>query len=114
MAALEGRASALSITRFLRDGAWREGPVVPVVAARPLRWISPNALVPGPAAVGPFVARVAQFVRSGRLEVRQGERILHEERRRELVPNRPLHLGGGWVRAVAPEGGPVTVAVVTA
>jgi thioredoxin reductase len=114
VAALEGRASALSIARFLREGVWREGPVVPVLVARPLRWISPNALVPGPAtAAGPFVARVAEFVRGGRLEVRQGERILHQERRRALVPNRPLHLGGGWVRAVVSDGGPVTVAVVT-
>jgi thioredoxin reductase len=116
VAALEGRASAASIARYLREGAWRAGPVVPVLVKKPLRWISPNALAPGPAmaAAGPFVARVAEFVRSGRLEVRQGERILHEERRRGLVPNRPLHLSSRWVHAVVPDGGPVTVAVVTA
>ncbi|HEV8584834.1 MAG TPA: FAD-dependent oxidoreductase, partial [Methylomirabilota bacterium] len=46
VAALEGRASAAAIARFLRDGAWREGPLVPMIAESPLRWVSPNALVP--------------------------------------------------------------------
>jgi thioredoxin reductase len=115
VAALEGRASAAAIARFLRDGAWREGPLVPMIAESPLRWVSPNALVPGHSALAarPFVARVAQFVRDGRLEVRQGSRVLQQTRFRELIPNRSLHLSGDWPREVVPDAGPVVVSAVT-
>jgi len=114
-AALEGRASAAGIARFVRDGAWRQSAILPVFAEPPLRWVSPSALVPGEAlpAARPFVTRAARFLRDGALEVRQGARVLHRTRFRELVPNRSIRLSGRWVGEVAPEGEPVVVSART-
>lgn len=111
LVALEGRAGAAAIARFLGEGCWRQGPVVPVLAEPPLRWVAPNALVPrqAPPAIRPFVTRTARFLRDGVLEVKQGARILHAARFRELVPNRSVRLRGHWTGAAEPEGPPVVV-----
>jgi len=113
IAALEGRAGAGGIARFLADGAWSEGPVVPVEVAAPLVWISPSALAPGDAtAIAPrFVLRVGAFLAGATVEVRQGPRLLHRERFRTLVPNRSIRLRGEWARAVGPDGGAVRVSI---
>ncbi len=115
VAALEGRACAAGIARFLRDGAWRPGPILPVFAEPPLRWVSPSALVPpeGRSTARPFVIRVAAFLRDGTLEVRQGARILHRVRFRRLVPNRSIRLSGRWVGEAMPGGEPVVVSART-
>lgn len=108
IAALEGRAAAGAIAGFLRDGAW-DRTVVPVDVLRPLVWVSPNALGPGPTmpAVPWFVLRVAEFVRDATVEVQQGGRILHRAHFRELIPNRSVRLSGRWTAAVAPGVEPV-------
>ena len=115
IAAREGRASADGIGRFLADGAGWGAPVVPVSVTRPLVWISPNALAPHEAtAVDPrFVVRVAEFLRDETLEVRQGPRVLHRERYRELVPNRSIRLRGDWTRAVVAGAGPVLISTAS-
>jgi hypothetical protein len=112
IAALEGRSAAEGIVGFLSGVEWRSGSVVPVSAERPILWISPNVLVPSPATpVARFVMRVADFLRDATVEVRQDGRVLHRERFGRLVPNRSLHLGGGWVGEVASDAGPVRVSV---
>ena len=115
IAALEGRASAAGIARFLADGAGWGAPVVPLSVTRPLVWISPNALgLPEAAPVDhPFVLRVAEFLRDETVEVRQGARILHRERFRALVPNRSIRLRGGWTRAIVADGGPVLISTAS-
>jgi thioredoxin reductase len=114
VAAREGRASAAGIARFLADGAWREPTEVAVIAESPVRWIVPSLLVPWPAAspTRPFVARVSEFVRGGRMRIRQGERVLFDARVRGLVPNRPIRIADEWVAQAAAGAGPVTVTVV--
>ena len=57
--------------------------------------------------------RVAEFLRDEAVEVRQGERILHRERFREMVPNRSIRLRGGWTRAVVADGGPLVVSTAS-
>ena len=85
-------------------------PTVPVTAAAPLRWISPNAvrvpLVPPPR--GRFLLRSDVFRRHARLEVRQDGRLLATARA-SLVPARPVHLDAGWLAKVDQSGGPVRV-----
>jgi thioredoxin reductase len=115
VAALEGRAAAGAIVRFLAEGAWGGRGLVPLNVTRPLVWISPNALPPdrAPAVAPGFVLRVGEFRRDQTIEVRQGSRILHREHFRALVPNRSLRLRGGWTAAVAPDEGPVTVSIAS-
>jgi thioredoxin reductase len=82
-----------------------------VLVEPPLRWISPNvlrALAVSPP-LGRFVLRSAGFRRSTRLEVRQDGRLLARTRPVRLVPERPVHLGAGWLARVDPAGGPVRV-----
>jgi thioredoxin reductase len=110
--ALEGRSAAEGIVRFLNGAQWRGGGVVPVRAARPILWVSPNALVPPQALpAARFVMRVGEFLRDETVEVQQGGRVLHRERFGRLVPNRSLRLSGQWVGEVAPDAGPVRVSV---
>ena len=114
VAALEGRASAAAIARYLREGHWREPSMVPLRAESPVRWVSPNAVAPAFPAGRPFVARVGEFLRRGHIEVRQGARVVHQSPFRDLVPNRPVSLGAGWTPQVVAGGGPVTVTAVKA
>ncbi len=118
IAALSGRHAARQVAAFLRrePGA---GPAipdrVPVLVEPPLRWISPNRISPdmaGPAAAPPlgrFVLRSAEFRRGVRLEARQDGRFLTRSRPVRLIPERPVHLGAGWLDQVDPAGGPVRV-----
>ena len=77
----------------------------------PLRWISPNVIrMPAaPPPLGRFVLRSAGFRRGARLEVRQDGRLLARSRPVRLIPERPVHLGAGWLAEVDPAGGPVRV-----
>jgi thioredoxin reductase len=83
---------------------------VPVLVAPPLRWISPNAIgSAAPPPLGRFVLRSQAFRRLVRLEARQDGRLLARSRPVRLVPERPVHLGAGWLGRVDPAGGPVRV-----
>src|SRR5206468_2607052 len=83
---------------------------VPVLVEPPLRWISPNAIgSAAPPPLGRFVLRSADFRQGARLEVRQDGRQLARSRPARLIPERPVHLGAGWLAEVDPAGGPVRV-----
>jgi thioredoxin reductase len=109
IAALSGRHAARQVTAFLR-GELDDRYAVPVLVEPPLRWISPN--VAGSAAAPPlgrFVLRSGEFRRGARLEARQDGRLLTRSRPVRLIPERPVHLGAGWLDQVDPAGGPVLV-----
>ena len=109
IAALSGRHAARQVAAFLR-GELDGGFAVPVLVEPPLRWISPN--VTGAAAAPPlgrFVLRSGEFRRGARLEARQDGRLLTRSRPVRLIPERPVHLGAGWLDQVDPAGGPVRV-----
>jgi hypothetical protein len=57
------------------------------------------------------VLRSAGFRRGARLEVRQDGRLLARTRPVRLIPERPVHLGAGWLARVDPAGGPVRVII---
>jgi len=114
IAALSGRHAARQIALFLKSGVPRGeldgGFAVPVVVEPPLRWISPN--VAGAAAAPPlgrFVLRSGEFRWGARLEARQDGRLLTRSRPVRLIPERPVHLGAGWLDQVDSAGGPVRV-----
>jgi pyruvate/2-oxoglutarate dehydrogenase complex dihydrolipoamide dehydrogenase (E3) component len=112
VAALEGRFAAASIRSFLDGERWPEASPVAITCEPPLLWIAPNR-VAGDAAPPPrdrFVFRVACFLRDAHVVIRQGERVLVEERFARLVPNRWYHVDATFVRAV--EAGPDLVAGV--
>ena len=119
IAALSGLHAARHIVAALNGGPARRlalGPgahaadPVPVLVEPPLRWISPNAIgSAAPPPLGRFVLRSAGFRRRARLEVRQDGRLLARTRPARLIPERPVHLGAGWLARVDPAGGPVRV-----
>jgi thioredoxin reductase len=118
IAALSGQHAARHIARYIA-GALGGGPCpsspagpvpVLVLVEPPLRWISPNAIgSAAPPPLGRFVLRSAGFRRGARLEVRQDGRLLARSRPARLIPERPVHLGAGWLALVDPAGGPVRV-----
>jgi thioredoxin reductase len=110
VAALGGRHAARHIAAALRDPRAAGAGRVPVTAAAPLSWISPNAIrVPhAPPPRGRFLLRSEIFRRHARLEVRQDGRLLTTARA-SLVPARPVRLDAGWLTRVDPSGGPVRV-----
>jgi NADH dehydrogenase FAD-containing subunit len=114
VAALSGRHAARHIAAALgaADGTGTPAARVPVLAAAPLLWISPNAIGLATAPpLGRFVLRSGEFRRLARLEVRQDGRLLAVSRPGRLIPGRPVHLNTGWLGRVDPGGGPVTVGI---
>ena len=116
IAAVLGGAPAAGVSGGVRgrgSAAGREPAAaapVPVLVEPPLRWISPNAIgSAAPPPLGRFVLRSAAFRRGARLEVRQDGRLLARSRPVRLIPERPAHLGAGWLAEVDPAGGPVRV-----
>jgi len=114
VAALCGRFTAQSVLRFLADGAWSPRGLIEVKAEPPVSWVSPNLVQPGDRewlAHGHFMLRVDEVLRRPRLEVVQADRVLGSRDFRLLRPTLPVHMPGGWLRDVLPDGGPLTVRV---
>jgi hypothetical protein len=123
IAALSGRHAAPHIAARLGAGPLAAGASVPgsgvreaglpILVEPPLRWISPNAITSpvfgATPPLGRFVLRSCDFRRLAQLEVRQDGRLLARSRRVRLVPERPVHLGAGWLGQVDLAGGPVRV-----
>ena len=111
--ASSGEFVARSVERWLADGSgvWDTEDRVPVACDTPLRWISPNAVVPGQVSVprGHFVARSAEFARRPTITVRQGDPS-GGARVRRTVPTMPVHVDARWLDRVQP-GAPIRVAV---
>jgi thioredoxin reductase len=113
--AASGAWAARSIAHWLSEdssGEWAPQRSVAIECEAPLRWISPNALVPGQTAVphGHFLLRTAAFVRAPHLVVRQGPNELWSGRVRRVVPAMPIHLPARWLGRVE-AGEPIRVAV---
>jgi thioredoxin reductase len=113
VAALSGRHAARQVALFLAGGRSPASPPVPVAAASPLRWISPNLIAANRVTppLGRFILRAAEFRRLTRLEARQGGRLLARSRPLRLIPGRPVYLRASWLARVDPDGGPVRVGV---
>jgi thioredoxin reductase len=112
VAALSGRHAARQIASYLAAPGRPMPSSVPVVADRPLRWISPNAIDPGVLPpLGRFAIRAAEFRERARLEAWQDGTLLARSRPLRLIPGRPVHLRAAWVTSVNPAGGPVLVGV---
>jgi thioredoxin reductase len=110
VAALSGRHAARQIALYLASGPVQAPSPVPVVADRPLRWISPNAIDPGVLPpLGRFAIRPAEYRERARLEAWQDGTLLARSRPLRLIPGRPVHLHAAWVTSVDPAGGPVRV-----
>jgi pyruvate/2-oxoglutarate dehydrogenase complex dihydrolipoamide dehydrogenase (E3) component len=110
VAAVGGRHAARSIAAALRATRPLSTPRVAIRVTAPLSWVSPNAvrILGPPPPRGRFLLRGEVFRRQARLQVRQGNRILHTARTR-LIPGRPVHLGAGWMTRVEPAEGPVSI-----
>ena len=110
-AARRGTAAGLRRLRARRRRGSAAAARFAVLVEPPLRWISPNVIggSAAPPPLGRFVLRSAGFRRGARLEVRQDGRLLARSRPARLIPERPVHLGAGWLARVDPAGGPVRV-----
>jgi hypothetical protein len=110
VAALGGRHAARSIAAFLAAREPLRTPRLPVTAAAPLSWVSPNAvrILGPPPPRGHFLLRSEVFARRAALVVRQGGTTLGMAHSR-LVPGRPVHLGAAWMTRVEAARGPVTI-----
>ena len=109
IAALSGRHAARHIAAVLvaGPGARAAATPLPVLVEPPMRWILPNAIgSAAPPPLGRLVLRSAGFRRGARLEVRQDGRLLARTRPARLIPERPVHLGAGWLGPGRPGGWP--------
>jgi L-2-hydroxyglutarate oxidase LhgO len=89
VAALEGRFAAASIQAWLAGEAWPSAPLRRVVP--PLRFVTPSD--------GRWRFAVSELLSRATLEVLDGDRVVHRQRHRALIPNRlvafdPGHLAG--------------------
>jgi NADPH-dependent 2,4-dienoyl-CoA reductase/sulfur reductase-like enzyme len=110
--ALDGRHVAGSVAAYLRGpGEWPSS--VRLIARDPLAWVAPNLLLAAgqDPPRGRFLLRSRDFVRRGRIRVRQDGRELWSGRVGRLVPGRSAHIPGRWAGRVDPTGGPVIAEV---
>jgi thioredoxin reductase len=110
--ALDGRHVAPTVAAYLRGpGEWPSS--VRLIGRDPLAWVAPNLLLD--AGQDPprnrFLFRSKEFIRRGRVQVRQDGRRLWRGRVGHLVPGRSAHIPAGWTDEVDPSGGPVIAAV---
>ena len=109
--ALDGRAVAASIVRYLDGGAWPAASV-PVQVASPLAWVAPN-LVSGAGRPprGLLLLRTNESRNHPRVRVRQGDRVLWSHHVRWTRRGRSLRLAADWLADVDLAGPPVIVAL---
>jgi hypothetical protein len=111
--AASGAWTANAVAEWLADtdaSTWPTTRGVRIECAPPLRWVSPNLVVPGQDAVphGHLLARTGEFARRPEIVVSQGDRELWAGRLRRTVPTMPVHLPAGWLGSVEP-GEPVRI-----
>jgi hypothetical protein len=111
VAALGGRHAGAAAAAFVSDGHGWPDARIPIECEPPLRWISPNAVVPGAGAPprGRFALRSSSFAVRPRLEIIQGGRTLWTGRMARLVPGRSARLPHAWTEAVDPSADAVRV-----
>jgi hypothetical protein len=111
VSALDGRHAAAAVAAHLQGASWPAQ--LPVQTAAPLRWVSPNLVLPDshPPPRSRFLIRSTAFLRRPRIEVRQADRLLWQGRLQRLNPGRSAHIPAGWAAQVDPEAGPVRVQV---
>ncbi len=97
-AALEGRAAARSIARWLENAKWPASRLNVEVEA-PIAWICPNVLSPDVPVDG-FRFWSREFRQDATLQLKQGGRVLFEKRVKWLKANVASSLEGGWVDEV--------------
>ena len=107
--AMEGRQAAGRIVDFLQGQDWPQQ--LPIHAQAPLTWIFPNSISPQDVTSPPkrLSFRVREFARDGVVRVRQGRKVLHEQRFRHLLPNETMRLAGHWLAEVDLTGEPPEV-----
>jgi thioredoxin reductase len=113
VAALGGRHAGAAAAAFVSNGQGWPGTRVPIECEAPLRWIAPNAVVPGAGAPprGRFALRSSEFLTRPRIEIAQGGRTLWAGRVARLVAGRSASLPHSWTNAVDPGGEAVRVRV---
>ena len=111
VAALGGRHAGAAAAEFMSGGgAWPDARIA-IECEPPLRWIAPNAVVPGSGAPprGRFALRSSSFVSRPRIEIAQGGRTLWTGRVARLVPGRSASLPHAWTERVDPRAEAVRV-----
>ena len=116
VAALGGRHAGAAAAAFVSNGRGWPDARIAIECEPPLRWIAPNAVVPGAGAPprGRFALRSSEFFSRPRLEIAQGGRILWAGRVARLVPGRSASLPHAWTEAVDPGAEAVRVRVAAA
>lgn len=115
VASLSGSRVVRSVLDYLERREWPSARI-PVLCEEPLSWVVPSAVsLPADSSGRParnsFLLRAHREVRGARVAVRQGARVLHEQRLRRVGPGRSARLRDSWAREVDPDGEPVRVSL---
>ncbi len=97
-AAMEGRAAARPVARWLDKAQWSASRLG-VECEAPIAWICPNVLSPDVRVDG-FRFWSKEFRQDATLQLKQGGRVLYEKRIRWLKANVALSLSSEWVEKV--------------
>ncbi|MFD9718750.1 NAD(P)/FAD-dependent oxidoreductase [Streptomyces sp. NPDC059076] len=115
IAALDGRHVADQVVRWLATDSFpHSSPAVPLLAEKPLRWVSPSLLRPGDPAPprGRLLLWTDEFMRVPRVTARQGGEVLSERRLAwPAAPGRVFRVPWSILRGISPHRGPVTLTV---
>ncbi len=108
--AMEGRFAAGHIADFLAGRAWPQRRL-PILTQSPIIWAFPNAIAAAddPTSLTRISFRVEKFIDDAVVQVRQGHKVLHEQRFRHLLPNETMRLKSDWLAQVDFDGDPPQV-----
>jgi len=109
--AREGRQAAGPILDFLQGQDWPRQ--IPIQVQSPIDWVFPNRIAASDVSSPPrrYTFRVKTFASDVAVEVRQGRKLLHQQRFRHLLPNETMRLDGAWARRIDLGGEPPEIRV---
>jgi NADPH-dependent 2,4-dienoyl-CoA reductase/sulfur reductase-like enzyme len=108
-AALEGRAAARSVARWLDTAQWSASRLG-IECEAPIGWVSPNVLSPDVKVEG-FRFWSGEFRRNATLQLKQGTRVLYERKYDWLKANVALSLCSEWAERVDSAKEPVKLVI---
>jgi thioredoxin reductase len=102
IAALEGKYVTEIIVEYLKNQQSPQGKFIDIEYCEPIKWIFPSRLnmedpnIPS----GKFSMRVNKFIKSSRIKIHQGEKIIRDGIRKDFIPNHSIYFQDNWLSRI--------------
>ncbi len=94
--AMEGRYAARYIYQFLQRKLWPKHSL-PLEVEPLVAWVFPNRVSASDPLPKRLSFRVKRFYQNASIQIHQGDKALHTQTFRRLIPNQTFHITGNWL-----------------